>query len=129
MSANADDVGSGLLTSENSHRFPRSRNADAIACRAGADSSGFSRSDLNPSVPVRLRRQLAHRVEQRPRPTGLTLQGLAETNQVPTIPGVELDHPARWELVFGSDQAPLRSLAVRRMRGQVDAEERPLVLA
>src|SRR5512142_208992 len=74
-----------------------------------------------------LRRELAHRVEERPRPARLALERLREADQIARAAGVELDHAARRESVVRTDQAALRRLPVLRRCRQVDAEERALV--
>src|SRR5690348_3088903 len=74
-----------------------------------------------------LRRELAHRVEERPRPTGLPLERLRETDQVARAAGIELDHAAGREPIVGTDQAALRGLPILRRRRQVDAEERAVM--
>ena len=77
----------------------------------------FERDSTRFPVAFRvLQRKLAHRAEERPRPSRLPLQRLREADQVARVSGVELDHSTGKKAIVGSDEASLRSLPVVGMR-------------
>src|ERR1017187_7445056 len=114
-----------------------SENASDKRSRQGTEVNSTSwrcRAKLLPSAILThfagdapaLPRELTDRIEQRPGPPRLTLDGLGKADQIARIAGVELDHAARQKALVRTDKAALRCLAIVRMRGKIYAEERTL---
>src|SRR6266436_591857 len=90
--------------------------AESFDCSPSRRARSSSAGDSNPNRHVNrgqsLGRELTHRVEERPGPSGLPLERLGEPDQIARVAGVELDHASRQKAVVRTNQTALRGLTI-----------------